>query len=275
MVINRKRNAYTMKSNKKKPSLRVTPKGPKRKATARKKTPKKGKWTVRIFTVVLLSILAGIIYILSLGREGHHGIDVSHHQGIIDWQKVGEEADLEFAFVKATEGLEHNDTRFTHNLHGARSAGLKVGAYHFFQPNQDGLQQFNHFYRVVGKDIDLKPVLDLESVSSRTIMDEDYNKQVKLFIDACQRQYGCFPIIYASPSFVKDHHLDHTIQNCPYWIAWYPMLPNVIASHRRFLMARYPGTQAIAWQYSDRGCHEGINGHVDLDICWEMASIEL
>lgn len=261
---------------KKKPTLRVTPKGgSKRKAAARKKTRKRSSWTIRLFTVALLAILAGIIYILFSGREGHRGIDVSHHQGVIDWQKVGEKADLEFAFLKATEGMDLNDERFTYNLHGARNANLKVGAYHFFLPNVDGLLQFNHFYRIVGKDIDLKPVLDLEPAPHRTIMDEDYKKQVKLFIDACLRQYGTYPIVYASPSFIKDHHLTETIQNCPYWLAWYPLLPDAIAAHRRFLMTRYPGTQAIAWQFASDGSHAGIKGDVDLDVCWEMASIEL
>lgn len=264
-----------MKS-KKKPSLRVTPKSTsKRKATSRKKTRKRSSWIVHVFAIVLIAILAGIIYILSLGREGHYGIDVSHHQGVIDWHKVGEKGDLEFTFVKATEGLDHNDDRFTYNLHGARNANLKVGAYHFFLPNQDGLRQFNHFYRIVGRDIDLKPVIDLEPVPRRTIDDQDYSKQVHIFIDACIRQYGCHPIIYASPSFIQDHHLNETIRNCPLWIAWYPMLPNAIASHRRFLMSRYPGTHAIAWQYADDGSHSGIQGNVDLDVCWEMPTIEL
>lgn len=263
-----------MKS-KKKPTLRISPKSGKRKRSGGKKTHRKGRWTIRILTVVLLALFAGIIYLLASGREGHRGIDVSHHQGNIDWQKVGEAKDLEFAFLKATEGLDLNDDRFATNLNGARNAGLKVGAYHFFLPNEDGLRQFNHFFRVVGKDIDLKPVLDLEPAAKRTIMNEDYNRQVKIFIDACVKQYGCHPIVYASPSFVQEHQLQPTIEHCPYWIAWYPMLPDAIASHRRFLMARYPGTQAIAWQYSDDGSHAGIRGDVDLDVCWEMPSIEL
>jgi len=267
-----------MKS-KKQPTLRIRPKSTKPKSSgkksSRKKSGKKKKWLPAVLTIVLLAIIAGIAYFLATGNEGHRGIDVSHHQGNIDWQKVGEEKDLEFVLVKATEGLKMNDPLFTQNLHGARNAQLKVGAYHFFLPNDDGLSQFNHFVKVVGHDIDLKPILDLENAPKRTINDEDYNKQVKKYIDACVKYYGCQPIIYASPSFLKDHKLTETIKNCPYWAAWYPPLPNFMASKRRFLMTRFPGTQAIMWQYADDGSHAGIKGHVDLDECWEMATIEL
>src|SRR5690349_2704594 len=59
------------------------------------------------------------------------GIDVSHHQNEIDWRKVAHD-DVSFAFIKATEGGDHRDTRFATNWKEAQAAGLKVGAYHFF-----------------------------------------------------------------------------------------------------------------------------------------------
>lgn len=276
---------------KQKGSLRIVPKEPARhkpasgkgngrksgrtsgktRRSTRSKRKSKSLWP-RVITVGLLVLLAGLAYYLYSGQSGVRGIDVSHHQGNIDWEVVGEADDLKFAFIKATEGERMHDKLFTQNLHGARNARLKVGAYHFFLPGVDGKTQFENFRKVVGKDIDLKPVLDLEETKAK-IDDDAYRHEVSAYIENCEKYYGCKPIVYASPSFVKDHGLKETLQNCPYWIAWYSRALRFIASRRRFLLMAYPGTQAIMWQYTDRGHHPGIVGDVDLDECWEMASI--
>ena len=59
-----------------------------------------------------------------------HGIDVSNHQGDIDWQAV-RASNVKFAYIKATEGGDHVDQRFAQNWAGAKAAGVKHGAYHF------------------------------------------------------------------------------------------------------------------------------------------------
>src|SRR3546814_10025509 len=62
-----------------------------------------------------------------------HGIDVSHHQGAIDWERVAADG-VEFAYLKATEGGGFSDPRFVSNARGAKAAGIKVGAYHYYTP---------------------------------------------------------------------------------------------------------------------------------------------
>ena len=68
-----------------------------------------------------------------------HGIDISHHQGDIDWHKVknatvnGET--ISFIFIKATEGENHLDKNFNDNFYQARDNGFLSGAYHYFKPN--------------------------------------------------------------------------------------------------------------------------------------------
>lgn len=270
--------------NKNKGTLRISPKNPPKKKgktdkpstkknTHNKKSSKRGGWTNTLVASALLLVLLGLAYYLFSRPSGHCGIDVSHHQGVINWKEVGEKQDLEFAFLKATEGVKMTDDTFTQNLHGARNAKLKVGAYHFFLPNVSGKKQFEHFADVVGNDIDLKPVLDLEPAERQIIHDEDYRVQVKAFIEACVSYYGCHPIVYASPSFLKDHALETTVNNCPYWMAWYHDPPFYVRSRRKYLMKNYPGTQAVMWQYANDGKHVGIKGKVDLDECWEMGTI--
>src|SRR5690606_30808246 len=59
-----------------------------------------------------------------------HGIDVSRHQGTIDWHAVAR-AGTRFAFIKATDGGDHLDPKFHENWQRAREAGVPRGAYHF------------------------------------------------------------------------------------------------------------------------------------------------
>jgi lysozyme len=59
-----------------------------------------------------------------------YGIDVSHHQGPIDWSEVATD-DIAFAYIKTTEGSDVIDYRFGENWAGAAGAGLDRGAYHF------------------------------------------------------------------------------------------------------------------------------------------------
>ena len=59
------------------------------------------------------------------------GVDVSYYQGTIDWQVLAQQG-VDFAFIKATEGSDHNDTQFVQNWEDAKAVQIYVGAYHFF-----------------------------------------------------------------------------------------------------------------------------------------------
>ena len=84
------------------------------------------------------------------------GIDVSHHQGSIEWPRVAAD-DVAFAIIKATEGGDHIDTKFDENLRNARAAGLAVGAYHFFTFCRPGADQARNFIATVPHDQPLLP----------------------------------------------------------------------------------------------------------------------
>lgn len=96
-------------------------------------------------------------------REGErYGIDVSHHQGPINWNRVARD-DVSFAYIKATEGADFVDNQFAANWSEADSAGLLRGAYHFFTLCTAGEKQAENFLRVVPDDRDaLPPAVDLE-----------------------------------------------------------------------------------------------------------------
>ena len=75
-----------------------------------------------------------------------HGIDISHYQGKIDWERLQRNQQtatpLHFVFMKATEGGDHNDTTFEVNFANARNHGFIRGAYHFYIPGTDALNIF-------------------------------------------------------------------------------------------------------------------------------------
>ena len=78
---------------------------------------------------------AGYFYFMGFSPDRNvyplRGIDVSNHQGQIDWPRVAKD-DVAFAIIKATEGGDFVDKSFARNIEAARAAGLTVGAYHFF-----------------------------------------------------------------------------------------------------------------------------------------------
>src|SRR5690349_93936 len=91
-----------------------------------------------------------------------YGIDVSNHQGTVDWEDVASDG-VSSAYLKATEGDDFVDKRFAENWSGAASAGIARGAYHFFTLCSSGAAQAANFLRVLPTDGQaLPPAVDLE-----------------------------------------------------------------------------------------------------------------
>src|SRR5690348_13539944 len=129
--------------------------------------------------VVAVVIALGYLYYANFAPEGSHypvrGIDVSHHQGPIDWPRVARSG-ISFAFLKATEGGTHVDENFRENFEEARAAGVAVGAYHFFTFCKSGAEQAANFIAAVPHEAKtLPPVVDIEfggNCATRPSVDE-------------------------------------------------------------------------------------------------------
>lgn len=90
------------------------------------------------------------------------GIDISAHNGDIDFRKVAAEG-VSFVIIKATEGGTFKDKKFVENVRKAREAGLKVGAYHFFRFDTPGyMQGLNFLHSVQSRGLDLPLAIDIE-----------------------------------------------------------------------------------------------------------------
>ena len=188
-----------------------------------------------------------------------HGIDVSHHQGIINWELLRNQAVLDgqplsFAFIKATEGEDYIDSQFERNFGQALKFGIMRGAYHFYRPSVSAKKQAEHFISHVQlSEGDLPPVLDVE-VKPDDVSQEDFRQGILEWLLRVEQHYRVKPILYTNHSFHQQYMSDSIFNLYPYWIA-----------HYYVDSVRYQGPWAF-WQHSDKGRLPGIKEDVDLNI---------
>jgi len=190
------------------------------------------------------------------------GIDVSHHNGAISWTP---ESHLpRFAYLKATEGRTHKDTRFIENEGLCQQLGIHYGFYHYARPDtdvgiDDARQEARFFAQFIGE-ATLRPVLDLEA-GMKT--DNQYNVDWALtFREELVRLTGKDPILY-SAKWYHDTYLrkasDCTLselQTMDLWVASY----NKGSAPDRMV----PGWERwLMWQWTGEGATAGIRGDVD------------
>ena len=185
------------------------------------------------------------------------GIDVSHHQDRIDWERLRNAkvngCPIRFVVIKATEGANHFDDHFNDNFHHAKESGLIRGAYHYYKPNKSADSQSEFFLRQVHLlEGDLPPILDIEERGDKPL--EDFRADVLRWLDAVERACGTPPIIYTGYRFKLDFLSGDEFDRYPLWIAHY---------YKKEL--EYKGNW-LMWQYTDCGKVDGIRGFVDLNI---------
>lgn len=182
------------------------------------------------------------------------GIDVSKHQGTIDWVKLKDYSKIKFVYIKATEGSDFVDPKYKENIRNARKQGFKVGSYHFLSTKSSATTQFQNFIRTANREEqDLLPIIDIEVTgrwSSQQLRDS-----LKVFADLIEDYYGCKPLIYTSEKFFTKH-LGRAFADYPLFIAKYSNIqPNI-------------GYRWILWQFSDCGVFKsavrGNAGEVDM-----------
>ena len=193
--------------------------------------------------------------------EGYeiHGIDISHHQGRIDWDKLKDQGminkfPVRFIMIKATEGATQTDENFADNFYQAREYGFTRGAYHFYSVHSAAKDQAAYFIRQVHlENGDLPPVLDVEHKPKKQ-SDEDFRQSVLEWLDIVEKHYGVKPIIYTYYKFKLRYLNTPEFDGYPYWIA-----------HYYVDKVEYTGPWKF-WQHTDAGRLPGIKGSVDFDI---------
>lgn len=192
------------------------------------------------------------------------GIDISHHQGTIDWEEVfitnALDSSISFVYFKVTEGIDHADTKWLEHQLGLKKFNKHSGAYHFFLPKRDALLQAKNFLTHYSYSKgDLLPVLDTELEGFN---DKDLVLKMDVWLDEVERQIGKRPIIYTSLHFYETK-FKNEFPNEKFWIASYSRQPD-LENDKRIIM----------WQYSESGEIPGIKKPVDLNVCHSITSLQ-
>ncbi|WP_434729983.1 glycoside hydrolase family 25 protein [Rhizobium binae] len=226
-----------------------------------------GRWGVGAAAILVVASAAYFAYDFgmvrfnnpSLSRYPIQGIDVSHHQGDIDWETVAAQRNVRFAIMKATEGGDHKDSRFAENWQRAGDAGMVRGAYHFFTFCRPGRDQAQNVLATVPKTPGTLPIaVDLEFVGNcdKVPTVEEMTTEVNAFFTELKSTFPEKPIFYVTQEFF-DQYLKGNETRFPEHYLW---LRSVFKEPTQEGCGRWS-----IWQFADNGTVNGIQGAVDLN----------
>lgn len=179
-----------------------------------------------------------------------HGIDLSHYQGTVFWETVGE-TKMAYVYLKATEGGNNIDDRYKQNIDLAHQYGLKVGSYHFYRPKIDQTVQLENFKAQCRPgDQDLIPMIDVETRSGLT--KEAFRDSLATFLALVEKAYRQKPLVYTGTNFYNAN-LQGLLDDYKLMIAQYSSNEPILTDDKEYIL----------WQYTGKGHLNGINGYVD------------
>ncbi len=190
-------------------------------------------------------------------RENYpvQGVDVSHHQGAIDWNRVRADG-VDFAYIKATEGADMRDARFNENWRGSEQAGIKRGAYHFFTLCRLARDQAENFIALVPRDEDALPyALDLEfggNCSARPARGVVIS-EIATFIQMVEAHSEKPMVIYMTKEFEDQYKVSEAIDRS----LWLRSI---------FFPPDYATHPWVMWQANNQRAVNGISGSVDWNV---------
>ena len=179
-------------------------------------------------------------------------LDVSVHQGPIDWPRVGRDR-VVGAYVKASEGGDFRDQRFAENWRGLRRAGLLRGAYHYFTFCRHGSEQARNFLAAAPPDrTALPPAIDVETAGNCALRPQraDLLAELRAFLQPVEAAWGRRVVLYTSYDLDAAYGLTQALHR-PLWV--------------RSLDIRPEGDWRL-WQASATSRVDGIAGEVDVNV---------
>lgn len=191
-----------------------------------------------------------------------NGIDVSKHQGKIDWAKV-KASGVEYAIIRAGYGRTSKDSYFDKNMKGCIENGIKIGVYWFIYGinEAEAIANADKCHAVINqykKNITMKVWCDFEydtddNANKRGVV-FDRAKRTSMVKAFCERMkaLGYEVGVYANPDYLKNKFND--LSAYPLWLAYY--------NAKEADAMKY---NPMIWQYSDKGAVSGIVGNVDMN----------
>lgn len=180
------------------------------------------------------------------------GIDVSSHNGNINWEAV-KSSGVEVVIIKATEGVDFTDSMVNQHYTGAKSVGLNVGFYHFMSEKTNPVKQAEDFDNCIkDKSYNVMPCLDIE-VNNYGRSAAEITDRCLTFLNRFKELSGQDCMIYTGGYFGRDN-LDNRIKCYPGWIAHYGVSSPMET-----------GFRIVGHQYTETGRIPGVNGNVDMN----------
>lgn len=244
---------------------------------------KKNKGTKAMIAALVVSLIAGLLPMKGVsaaiwgasglkhnsrfnGAVKEYGIDVSHHQGDIDWKAV-KKAGIQFAIIRVAgrgwgqAGDLFMDKKAEQNMKGASENGIPFGVYIYSQAITvaEAKEEADYILKAIeGYDVTLPVVFDYEYYTGGRLTTTKPSKQVKtnICLTFCKRveQAGYTPMVYANKNFLENSVNAASIsQYYPIWLAHYTT------------QTAYAGDYEY-WQYSSSGKVDGISGKVDMNV---------
>ena len=179
------------------------------------------------------------------------GIDVSAHNGDIDFEKVKADG-VEFVYIKATEGGTFKDRRFVENVRKAREAGLKVGAYHFFRFETPGyIQGLNFVNSLKDRELDLPAVIDIEEFTNPNF------QTTRLVLDRLTEmtdhlESRGYKVMFYTNKKGYARFIKGRLEGYPLWLCSLGNLPGDVSCD--------------IWQATHHGQVNGIENDVDINV---------
>lgn len=210
-----------------------------------------------IVLVFLLSFMSGGVYAQDFYEECEdtcthiHGIDLSHYQGEVFWEHIGDNSKMAYVYLKATEGGDRIDHMYERNIELAQLHGLKVGSYHFYRPKTEQRKQLENFTaQCLPGDQDLLPMIDIETTGG--LPTDEFCDSLFAFLRIVEEAYRQKPLLYTYTNFYNKH-LCGKLDGYQLMIAQYTDREPVLADERDFTM----------WQYTSKGSIKGVSGYID------------
>lgn len=186
--------------------------------------------------------------------EFFDGIDISIHQGRIFWDSLSQAPHKpKFVFVRAFGKDGRRDDAYYYNIDMCRKYHIPVGTYIFFTMALSVQSQFKDFQEMVDLPLqDLRPVIDVESLSTTPYNIIHLKDSVMRLANLIEEETGAKPIIYSNQRYYQLH-LAPDFNDYPLWIAHYSHEPSL------------PEIHPVLWQRSETGHVKGIWTYVDLN----------
>lgn len=210
---------------------------------------------------------AWLYYFFKPKSKPMNGIDISHHQGEINFALMKQnDLKIDFIYMKATQGVGYIDPKVKFNSTEAKKHGFLIGYYHFCTLNDknittDARQEAIHFRDTI-KTLpapDLPLVLDIEHEDPKVqLSDQEVIEWIRTFFGTLIFNGYKNLVLYSYTPFLNEHlPLGHDLGKYPLWIAAYvnkpePKLPS---GWKEYWL----------WQYTDKGSVKGIAGYVDMN----------